>query len=151
MSSIPNKSVIPYPQPLQFILHDRKYRLARPFKYVWIEAEKLHRIVIATGFEYDGASIPRFAWSLLGLRPMGKTSAAACLHDHCYLRGGRLGSSYEVYEQSTGFWRIQQGRWSRLRADKLFATMLKEAGANKFQTTLAYQAVRLFGAGSYKG
>jgi hypothetical protein len=48
----------------------------------------LHRMIITKGFLFDGASIPRLAWTLLGLAPHGIMDLPALPHDAGYeLRG----------------------------------------------------------------
>jgi hypothetical protein len=43
------------------------------------------RITVKRGFIFDGASIPKFAWSILGENPFsGKIMAAAIIHDILY-------------------------------------------------------------------
>ena len=52
-----------YPLPLQVEkLEDGRRRLLAPFKYQ--NRDKL--ITVPAGFEFDGASIPKFAWSIIG-------------------------------------------------------------------------------------
>ena len=54
----------------------------KPFVYV---DEYYGVIDVPAGFIFDGASIPRFAWSVLGVTPYDpKVIAAAVVHDWMY-------------------------------------------------------------------
>lgn len=78
--------------------------------------------MIPAGFRFDGASIPRWAWSILGLHPWHpRVRRAALYHDFMYSKG---------YKKT---------------ADKGFKSLLKEDGCNQFQYMACYIAVRLFG------
>jgi hypothetical protein len=91
------------------------------------------RITVPEGFISDGASVPRFAWTISGIRPVGLISAAALVHDWLYVKGGVAGPF----------------RLTKKEADYLFYTMCKKAGMNKFKCKMAYWAVRMFGKGNY--
>ena len=52
------------------------WRLLEPVKYYWNDV----CLKVPAGFEFDGASIPQFAWSIIG-PPNGKYLKAACIHD----------------------------------------------------------------------
>lgn len=145
-----NKNTIPYPQPLQYIIGDQLFELYRPFKYVWTSDGEFYRIVIPPKFIYDGASVPRIAWTLIGLRPVGLISASACIHDYSYANGGNFKSAYEILDQETSIWQTCHGIWTKEQSDKLFAIMLREAGVGKLKRRLAYQAVRIFGSSRFE-
>lgn len=78
--------------------------------------------VVPAGFKFNGANIPWWAWSLIGLHPFHKkVRRAALFHDFMYA----------AQYKSTG--------------DLGFKSMLKEDGCNVFQYMACYWAVRLFG------
>lgn len=78
--------------------------------------------VIPIGFRFDGASIPWWAWSLTKLHPWHeRVRRAAKWHDYLYSKGFKV------------------------LADKMFKSLLKEDGCNKYQYMVCYWAVRLFG------
>ena len=80
-------------------------------------------VVIPEGFRFDGASIPRICWTILGLHPWhDRVRRAALLHDYLYRKGRKV------------------------LADKGFKSILKEDGCTRFQYMACYWAVRLFGA-----
>ena len=95
------------------------YLLCEKFVY----EKDLYSIEVPEGFVNDGASVPRWAWSVSGLTPDGLLRAAAIVHDFHY----RFGIE------------------SRAFADKMFYEMLLEYGVRPRQARLAYAAVRLGG------
>lgn len=46
--------------------------------------------IIKSGFTFDGATIPRFLWSILGICPFGWVLPAALKHDYIYVLEGKL-------------------------------------------------------------
>ena len=56
--------------------------------YEWKDGNNHHRLVIPEGFLFDGASIPRPLWSLLGLAPHGVMDGPALAHDFVYHHKG---------------------------------------------------------------
>ena len=79
-----------------------------------------HSITVPQGFRFDGASTPRALWSVVP--PFKRTKKAACIHDwNC---------------------RNAKNASERKDADKLFRTMLLEAGLSKTRARLAYWGVR---------
>lgn len=82
-------------------------------------------IAVPAGFEFDGASIPRFAWSIVGTPFAPKTLRAALVHDWLYF-------SHEC---------------SRKEADLYFKVLLKQACVGACKRSLMHMAVR---AGGWK-
>lgn len=80
-------------------------------------------VVVPAGFLTDGATIPRFAWPLVGHPMHGPYQAAAVCHDHFY-------TTQEL---------------SRLVADALFCEILRQYGVSRRRARLMYGAVRLAG------
>lgn len=84
----------------------------------------LHRLIIPSGYRFDGASIPRPLWSLIGSPFDPDLLLAACVHDwycehtqHCYQ--------------------------SRVIGDAVFLYMLTKAGVARWRRVLLYLGVRL--------
>ena len=46
--------------------------------------------IINSGFKFDGATIPRFLWSILGICPFGWVLPAALKHDYIYVLEGKV-------------------------------------------------------------
>jgi len=87
-------------------------------------------ICVPAGYRYDGASIPRFAWSLIGLSPFGPIIGPATIHDWCYCNGG---------------WVDEDTHLPKVIADKVFLALMLRAGIVRHRAWIAYWAVRLFG------
>jgi len=96
------------------------------------------QIIVPLGFQWDGASVPRFLWSLSGIRPDGLVRAAALVHDYLYRKpkSGNVGGSYKIF--------------TRKEADVLFRDMIREAGGSWWTASKAYWAVRAFGWMAWK-
>ncbi len=121
------------------------YRVAREYCYCWMLGDVQNRIRIPAGYTHDGASVPRIAWTLSGVRPDGLIRAAALVHDYVYGFAGRLPVGDHEFKRDDGSWAPVQGRWRRRDTDRLFARMMREADVPRFQRRLAYRVVRLFG------
>ena len=125
-------------QPLIIPISPRLYKLVASYSYLWLKDGVQHELGIRKGFIYDGASVPRALWSLIGLRPDGLVRPAALLHDYLYRFAGDLPAGSYV--------RSDDGPlvWSREAADRLFARVMREAGVGKWKRRMAYRAVRTF-------
>lgn len=90
---------------------------------------------IPTGFQFDGASMPSWTWSLLRLDPFGRICAAALPHDLLYVNCGRV-------QGPDGTWMLYTER----QADEMFYERCK-AGCdmNWLQSRLVRRAVIWFG------
>lgn len=126
------------------------FRLVSPWVYVWEHQGIRRRLTIPAGFEHDGASIPRLLWTLLGLTPAGLISAAALAHDALYRHGGRLppGWLHEQMPKASAWsdaYMTGNGWYTRQKADRLFARLMREAGVRQLRRRLAYLGVRVGG------
>lgn len=86
-----------------------------------------YQIFISKGFIYDGASIPRFLWSIIGCPFRPKYRAVALVHDYLY----------SIYAD-------------RKLADQIFKQMLLDAGVSKVKAATMYRALRMFGGRAYR-
>ena len=82
------------------------------------------KIDVPKGFECDGASIPRWAWSFVGSPFQPDILRAAVVHDYLY-RTGSVGS--------------------RSIADAIFRKMMLDDGVGFVRRQLIYFAVRCWG------
>ena len=99
-----------------------KFKLEKPFEY-WNPPVK---VKVPAGFITDGASIPRFAWSLIGSPWSGRYARAAIIHDYLY------------FTKTV----------SRKEADRIFLQAMQILKVNWFKRRAMWLAVRLFaGAG----
>ena len=62
--------------------------LLAQYTFNYVHLGKLCRITIPKGFQWDGASIPWFAWTVLRLHPGGKCLLFSLLHDYLYRTEG---------------------------------------------------------------
>ena len=83
-----------------------------------------HWVSIPSGYPFDGASIPRVCWSLIGSPFEPDLMLAACVHDwYCE-------HSAECYQ-------------SRVIGDAVFFYLLTKAGVARWRRVLMYLGVRL--------
>lgn len=75
--------------------------------------------IIPEGFEFDGASIPRFFWSYIGHPFSPRFVKASLIHDY-----------------------MCNGQFDRKIADRKFKELLKEAGVPSWKASIMYSAVR---------
>lgn len=90
--------------------------------------------IIPKGFEFDGASMPTWTWSLLGLDPFGRICAAALPHDLMYVNCGRIMGK-------DGHWMY----YTEKQADDMFGERCSLCDMNWLQYRLVRRAVILFG------
>ena len=102
--------------PIRILLPEMRFKQKRYKSSVFL---------ITRNFWSDGASIPRWAWTLVGHPFYGKTLIAALVHDFIYV------------------WNPNQ--YTRKHADKLFEKMLIQAGHSKITAYAMYLAVRVAG------
>lgn len=109
--------------PLIAIPPDYKlYKVQTDFEY-HVGAEDSNEIIyVKAGTITDGASIPKFAWSIIG-GPLGRYAPAAVVHDECYRR--------KLYP--------------RKRCDQIFLEAMKVLRIWIIKRLMMYRAVRLFG------
>ena len=86
--------------------------------------------VIPSGFESDGASVPRVLWRLI-FPPIDPVALpAAVVHDYIY--------------------RHQPEGWTRSRADALFRRLLIDDGVARWRAWLAWLGVRIGGSWAWE-
>lgn len=107
------------PSPVISAYSNRKYRLADDYL---LDYAGWH-IAIAAGFIFDGASIPRLLWRVVGHPWQGLVLPAAAVHDALYATH----------------------LTTREQADELFRTLLLANGVGKLKAGTMYRAVRMFG------
>jgi len=91
-------------------------------------------VIIRTGFLFDGASIPRAAWSIVGSPFQPEFEGPAMVHDHLY-KTHRIAGDILI---------------SRLEADKIFRELLRLNGVGLVHSQIIYRAVRLGGSFAWK-
>ena len=94
------------------------WELIAPLEYLALDGEV---IIVPTGFTTDGASIPCWAWWLIGTPWNGKYSKGAVIHDFLCM----------------------SALVTRERADMVFLECMKELGVSEWRRSLMYFAVRV--------
>lgn len=105
-----------------------KMTLVRRWRMVFTQQSIRYELVLQARFCSDGASIPRYLWSVMGAPFVGKYRKSAIAHDALYAT------------QIT----------SRAFADLLFLTAMKHEGCSWFSRYTMYIAVRFFGFLSWR-
>lgn len=137
-------------QPLITPINEKQYILEQDYTAKWTTKKgDTVGVTIQAGFVYDGASVPRVFWSLVGIHPDGLMRAASLVHDYLYVYKGNppmLKDGYGAFiEGAKG---IKHGailRMSRKQVDDLFLRMLKDSGLSWSKRNAAYLGVRAGG------
>ncbi len=121
------------PEELKVQESDRQlYQLLEEFRYV---SPVFGEIIVPACFTTDFASIPRPVWNLLD--PEDPVILfASVVHDYLYTRRGDLGLGSRV-------------TYNRQQADQVLREAMNACGANAFQSSAVYYAVRLGGGGHW--
>lgn len=98
-----------------------------------VDAYHVRSWTIPAGFRWNGASIPKVAWSIIGSPFTGRYQRAALLHDFLYEFQGwpPAGCGPRVH--------------SRKAVDVLFYRMMREDGVGWWRAKIMYSAVRVGG------
>lgn len=106
------------------VIGEQNYLLINPLLY----RDKEYFITVSAGFDFDGVSIPRILWSLVGSPMTGGYQRSACLHDALY--------ASQLFPRDV--------------CDKIFYEAMKAEGVNKIKAYTLYKAVRIGGYFAYK-
>ena len=94
-----------------------------------VEVEVLgYKIKVKKGFDFDGASIPKWLWSIYGSPLNGNYIVASLIHDGLY-------ASQKV---------------SKSVSDKIFLDVMKQSSVGYIKRTSMYLAVKMFGGKDWK-
>lgn len=126
-----------FKQPNIIPITDRLYQTVEEYSYEWITGDVVNKIIVPAGYRYDGASVPRFIWSISGVLPDGLHRGATLVHDWIYFHKGKLpigsmmwknvGDSDDMYQNVTA------GKWTRKDCDKLWVKMARHAGEPRYK------------------
>jgi len=95
------------------------------------------RITVRKDFVFDGASIPRIFWSLIGAPQAGKHAHASLLHDDLYVNKILFRDGREV-------------KISRKEADDIMLMVMKEDGVSWWRRNAIHRAVRVGGGRAWR-
>lgn len=112
-------------------LNQREAVLEKEYSFSIDYKDTKYTITIPSGYVWDGATIPRIAWSIVGLTPFGIHDEATLIHDYLYECEGELD---EVKPHIT-----------RKFVDKLFIDMLRKLGYTKTQLKIINFFIRIGG------
>lgn len=128
-----------------------RYVLDGEYSYFWEAEGNKWRINVVRGFMYDGASVPRFIWTLLGILPDGVHRSAALIHDWLYrYQGLPPFGSFQKWNEEYRFWESIDYPWTREQCDKMFSNILGFFSVSTFRRKAMYKAVRVFGFGPWR-
>lgn len=113
----------------------RKFELKDYCFTRWLKGEKEIRISAEKGFIWDGATIPRIFWSLIGFYPAGIMLPASLWHDLIYVKKGWV-HNYITKETE---------HISRKHCDQLFYKHMIKCGVPEKKARLMYKVVRIGG------
>ena len=119
---------------LLWLLGKRQWEVAEDF---WFKLEG-ETYVIPAGFQFDGASVPKFLATFLS--PVGVLLMGGLVHDYGY--------KYATLRRDDG---TDIGYKNQAYMDKLFRDICIEVNGFKFLNYLAYWALRLFGWFAWNG
>jgi len=107
-------------------------------------------MTVLIGYVYDGGSIPRFVWSILGITPSGPGDGGFLPHDVLYrAMGGKKPDAYlgcTVLDENG-----EAVQLSRKEADWVLGEGMKFGGIAKHRVALAIPFVRMFGKKHWGG
>lgn len=127
----------------------RLYRLEEDYEIEIMYKGLPFLIVAKAGFEYDGASVPQWAWTISGIRPDGLNRAASLIHDLIYVYKGILDDTCKYVQVYLGKDKVAL-KLDRIDADVIFRDILKRSGVSKWRRNLSYAAVRVGGGTMWK-
>lgn len=87
-----------------------------------------YSVTVKKGFDFDGASIPKWLWSIYGSPLNGNYVVASLIHDGLY-------ASQKV---------------SKSVSDKIFLDVMKQLNVGYIKRTSMYLAVKMFGGKDWK-
>ena len=120
------------PLHLEFV-NGKFWKVLAPFIYYVGEKSSDEFLLVKVGFTTDFASIPRFAWPIIG-HPTGNHGKAAVVHDWLYRY------------PADG---VDRAR-TRRRCDQVFLEAMKVLGVGWWKRSTMYFAVRVGGRGAWK-
>lgn len=118
-----------------------------PTRYVFEYKGHVYKIVVPEHFLFDGASIPRLLWTVLGLAPHGPMDGPALIHDFIYhYRGSLPEGSFEIYDKYGRIWVPCETPVTKNMADLLLRDLVSYFKiCNRIKAHLVYLAVAVLG------
>ena len=105
------------------VLGKQAFEVTAPLVY----NDGIVQLTVNEGFDFDGASIPKALWGIIGSPMTGGYQRAGCLHDALY--------ASQLFPRETCDW--------------YFLEAMESDGVGYFKRYAMYWAVRAFGGSSY--
>ena len=109
-----------------------------------------YRLSVPKHFIFDGASIPRIAWGILGLTPHGAMDGPALPHDFCYHYRGDFPPGCYWIADVHGNWRVCRVPMSKEMSDELLKVLCIHFNVcGSFKASLVWTGVKWFGSSAW--
>lgn len=151
-------------RPVSFVTNKLLLELSEDFIIDFKHKGLVYRLKVFKGFIFDGSSIPRIAWSLLGKSQVGYSLIGSLIHDLMYMeKDGILESScnYDfgliTFSKHVPIIKFTDAtiQFTRKQADKIMFEVLEtnegtRKNISKIQKGLMYRSIRIFGNKMWK-
>jgi hypothetical protein len=106
-----------------------------------------YSLKIPTHYIFDGASIPRIIWGLIGLTPHGASDGPALPHDFCYQNKGVFPyGSYLIFDKYKVSWIVCEVPMTKGVSDSLLSALFVHFNiCGKFKAYLVWAGVAACG------
>ena len=110
---------------------ERKERIDKPYKLRYSVSvrvtyqKKVYYFILEKGYRWNGANVPKFAWSIIGSKDEPRFRTASCIHDFLCENKAVIGNN-------------------RILSTKIFAGLLKVAKVPSWKVFSMYHAVDNF-------
>jgi hypothetical protein len=120
--------------------------------YVFEVSGIKYSLKIPTHYIFDGASIPRIIWGLIGLTPHGVMNGPALPHDYGYEHQGLFPyGSYLIYDKYKDTWVVCEVPMSKAHLDSLLSALCVYFEAcGEFKSDLVWCGVAAFGFAAWQ-
>lgn len=135
---------------LQYNDESKLWRLVEDYQFTWGIPGFRKRLFMSSGFEYDKASVPRWAWAVF--RADAQWEGASLWHDRLYRDKGKFPhpESFRFETMIKGEWKLDPSRWTRKDADALLEYCGRLGGASKLEAAIYRAAVAVNPANWFK-
>jgi len=137
-------------QPIDQQIGKRAKKVTEVWKCWWCYRGKTRIMTVVAAYLYDGGSIPRIAWSILGITPSGPGDGGFLPHDVLFrAMGGKKPKAYKGCTVTN-----ENGNAvcvPRVEADWVMYEGLRRGGIAKHRCRIAHAFVRTFGRWHWGG
>lgn len=127
---------------------DNKYYLSKIYIFCFIAFGHKFKMTIPKGFIFDGASIPRFFWRIVGHPFSPRFLLPALIHDALF---GKISDKVKIYKDGNLLKSEQANEFfDRKKTDIIFEELLELENNNWFTKRVMYRAVRTGGWAKFR-